>query len=284
MSWLFGNKRKKYIENLENNNKKREEKEREEAEIITIGKATPERQEKRISEAIAERNRKRMEAIEKEQEQEDEVQQDQLFVINGAKVKFGTHIGTFKVLNDTPTIQGKTVGTEIEKSPANFTFIDGFQLLSLTQWQDIGTAKFQNNLALIKKSTIIGMGKMPPANAPVENGKIEFIDSGQINIPTDIDTIGMPLPLYISKPRIIKTYYTDLEGNKIEKGEIGQEIYLVVEGNKLEGEATTLNLFDPTIDFEYEGKHLTNDILENYTFKNDDEERIKLKIVEQQNN
>ena len=60
-----------------------------------------------------------MEAIEEEQEKEDKAQEDQLFVINGAKVKFGPHIGTFKVLSDTPTIQSKTVGTQIENAPLN---------------------------------------------------------------------------------------------------------------------------------------------------------------------
>lgn len=283
MAWFFGNKQQKYIDNLEKNNKKRQEKEREEAEIITIGKATPEQQEERASQVVAQRNQKRMEAIEEEQEKEDKAQEDQLFVINGAKVKFGPHIGTFKVLSDTPTIQSKTVGTEIEKSPANFTFMDGFQLLSLTQWQDIGTVKFQDNLALIKKSTIMGTGKMPPANAPIESGKIEFIDSGQINAPKNIDTTGMPLPEYVPKSQIIEVYYTDLEGNKIEKGVIGQEVYLVVEGNKLEGETSDLYLEDPDMDFEYQGEHLLNDILKNYTFKSDNE-LIKLKVVAPKNN
>jgi len=62
MAWFFGNKQQKYIENLEKNNKKRQEKEREEAEIITIGKATPEQQEERASQVVAQRNQKRMEA------------------------------------------------------------------------------------------------------------------------------------------------------------------------------------------------------------------------------
>ena len=210
MAWFFGNKQQKYIDNLEKNNKKRQENEREEAEIITIGKATPKQQEERTSQVVAQRNQKRMEAIEEEQEKEDKAQEDQLFVINGAKVKFGPHIGTFKVLSDTPTIQSKTVGTEIEKSPANFTFMDGFQLLTLTQWQEVGTAKYQDNLALIKKSTIMGTGKMPPANAPIESGKIEFIDSGQINVPENIDTTGMPMPLF--NQTIEKSEYS-LESN-----------------------------------------------------------------------
>ena len=60
--------------------------------------------EERAFQVVVQRNQKRMEAIEKEQEKEDKAQENQLFVINGAKVKFGPHIGTFKVLSDTPTI------------------------------------------------------------------------------------------------------------------------------------------------------------------------------------
>ena len=196
MSWLFKDKNQKYLENLKKNNKIREEEEQEKAEIFTIGKVDKEIHEKKDIEGALAQGSEEMKAIRASREKELKAIQDQLFVINGAKVKFGPHIGTFKVLSDTPTIQGKIVGTEIEKSPANFTFVDGFQLLSLTQWQDIGTGKYQDNLALIKKSTIMGTGKMPPANAPIESGKIEFIDSGQINEPEDIDTTGMPMPSF----------------------------------------------------------------------------------------
>ena len=196
MSGLFKDKNQKYLENLKKNNKIREEEEQEKAEIFTIGKVDKEIHEKKDIEGALAQGSEEMKAIRASREKELKAIQDQLFVINGAKVKFGPHIGTFKVLSDTPTIQGKIVGTEIEKSPANFTFVDGFQLLSLTQWQDIGTAKYQDNLALIKKSTIMGTGKMPPANAPIESGKIEFIDSGQINEPENIDTTGMPLPSF----------------------------------------------------------------------------------------
>ena len=280
MSWLFGNKKQKYIENLKKNNKIREEKEREESDIIAIGKISPEIQEKREIERELSKGSEEMKPIKASQQKELKSKQDQLFVIDGAKVKFGPHIGTFKVLNKTPTIQSKTIGTEIEKSPANFTFMDGFQLLTLTQWQDVGTVKFQDNLALIKKSTIMGTGKMPPANAPIESGKIEFIDSGQINAPKNIDTTGMPLPEYVPKPQIIEVYYTDLEGNKIDKRKIGQEMYLVIEGNKLEGKKANFDLYDNEMDFEYNGEHLKDDILKGYTFKNPKTEKIKLKAIE----
>jgi hypothetical protein len=277
MSWLFGNKKQKYIENLKKNNKIREEKEREESDIIAIGKISPEIQEKREIERELSKGSEEMKPIKASQQKELKSKQDQLFVIDGAKVKFGPHIGTFKVLNKTPTIQSKTIGTEIEKSPANFTFMDGFQLLTLTQWQDVGTVKFQDNLALIKKSTIMGTGKMPPANAPIESGKIEFIDSGQINAPKNIDTTGMPLPEYVSKSQTIETYYTNLEGDKIEEAIIGEEIYLVLESKNMIGQVIDVDLSDNTRDFEYEGQILKDDILKNLTInKNIQQERLKV--------
>ncbi|ASF43484.1 hypothetical protein [Capnocytophaga endodontalis] len=257
MAWFFGNKQQKYIENLEKNNKKRQEKEREEAEIITIGKATPEQQEERASQVVAQRNQKRMEAIEEEQEKEDKAQEDQLFVINGAKVKFGPHIGTFKVLSDTPTIQSKTVGTQIENAPLNFTFEDGFQLLTLTQWQDMGDAKFQGNVALIKKSTIVSTGKMSPANAPIESGKIEFIDSGQINIPENIDTTGMPLLANNNPPCIKEVNFFTSDGKEILKNGkthnlcYGEPFYIeVITENIPDDTPMTITLKDTKISFE----------------------------------
>ena len=277
MSWLFGNKKQKYIENLKKNNKIREEKEREESDIIAIGKISPEIQEKREIERELSKGSEEMKPIKASQQKELKSKQDQLFVIDGAKVKFGPHIGTFKVLNKTPTIQSKTIGTEIEKSPANFTFMDGFQLLTLTQWQDVGTVKFQDNLALIKKSTIMGTGKMPPANAPIESGKIEFIDSGQINAPKNIDTTGMPLPEYVPKSQTIEIYYTNLEGDKIEEAIIGEEIYLVLESKNMIGQVIDVALSDNTRDFEYEVQILKDDILKNLTInKNIQQERLKV--------
>ena len=170
--------------------------EKEESEIITIGKITPERQQKREVENTLAENREMMQEKREEQKKEEQKTESQLFIINQAKIKMNSHIGTFKVLNDVPTIQDKPVGTMVEKSPANFSlFLDGFQVLSVIgDWQDTGTAKYQDNNALIKKSTLMVTGKMPPPSAPIETGKIEFIDSGQINVIEKINTSGIPVP------------------------------------------------------------------------------------------
>ena len=170
--------------------------EKEESEIITIGKITPERQQKREVENTLAENREMMQKKREEQKKEEQKTESQLFIINQAKIKMNSHIGTFKVLNDVPTIQDKPVGTTVEKSPANFSlFLDGFQVLSVTgDWQDTGTAKHQDHNALIKKSTLMVTGKMPPPSAPIETGKIEFIDSGQINVIEKINTSGIPVP------------------------------------------------------------------------------------------
>ena len=86
------------------------------------------------------------------------------------------------------------------------------------------------------------------------------------------------------EPKIIMSYFTDLNDRILgNRGEIGQEVYLVIEGNKLEGETSDLYLEDSDIDFEYQGEHLLNDTLRNYTFKSDNE-RIKLKVITPKNN
>ncbi|WP_443937010.1 hypothetical protein [Pedobacter sp. MW01-1-1] len=132
--------------------------------------------------------------IQEERNKKEEAIADQLVVIQGAKIKMGAHLGELKVLNDVPTTQGKLTATVVEKKIANFTFYDGFQLLSINgDWQNQGNYKVQDNEVLIKKSTLQVTGKMPGSNPP-ESGAIEFMDSGQINIPEEIDTTGAPVP------------------------------------------------------------------------------------------
>lgn len=135
-----------------------------------------------------------MQEIQEEREQEEQAQEDQLVVIDGAKIKMGPHLGEFKVLNDVTTTQGKLTGTIVEKSIENFTFYDGFQLKTiLGNWQDYGSYKVQENEVLIKKSTLQVTGKLP-GNNPIETGPIEIMNPGQVNIPETIETTGTPAP------------------------------------------------------------------------------------------
>ncbi|PIF46645.1 putative chitinase [Chryseobacterium sp. 52] len=138
-------------------------------------------------------NSQKMEDKRAERAEKDSKSDGLLLAIHGAKVKFNAHLGEFKVLNDVPTTQDKLTGTIVEKLPANFTFYDGFQMISLTAWQDFGTAKVQDNYVLLKKSTLPGIGKMP-GNIPPETGKIEFVTSGQVNQPESVDAKGAPVP------------------------------------------------------------------------------------------
>ncbi|MCT2561953.1 glycoside hydrolase family 19 protein [Chryseobacterium herbae] len=137
-------------------------------------------------------NSQKMEEKRSENEKKDKIEDGLLLAIHGAKIKFNAHLGEFKVLNDVPTTQGKLTGTVVEKQIPNFTFYDGFKMISLTAWQDFGTAKVQDNYVLLKKSTLPGIGKMP-GNIPPETGKIEFVNSGQINEPENVDTKGAPV-------------------------------------------------------------------------------------------
>lgn len=103
------------------------------------------------AQAVEQKNAEKMEKIREERAEKDKATEDLLIAIHGAKIKFNAHLGEFKVLNDVPTTQGKLTGTIVEKQIPNFTFYDGFQMISLTEWQDFGTAKVQDNFVLLKK-------------------------------------------------------------------------------------------------------------------------------------
>lgn len=138
-------------------------------------------------------NKQKQDDQRKENENKDKTEEGLLLAIDGAKIKFNAHMGTFKVLNNVPTTQDKLTGTVVEKQIPNFIFDDGFQMLTLAEWQDFGSAKVQENFVLLKKSTLPGTGKMP-GSVPPETGKIEFVTSGQVNAPESIDGNGAPVP------------------------------------------------------------------------------------------
>ena len=46
------------------------------------------------------------------------------------------------------------------------------------------------------------------------------------------------------------------------------------------GEQIDIDLADKKLYFEYNGSILENDLLKNYTFKNDNKEQIKLKVID----
>ncbi|PIF46643.1 hypothetical protein CLU96_3681 [Chryseobacterium sp. 52] len=157
------------------------------------GQPSSEEPQSQNTEDLKAENSQKMEDKRAERAEKDSKSDGLLLAIHGAKVKFNAHLGEFKVLNDVPTTQDKLTGTIVEKLPANFTFYDGFQMISLTAWQDFGTAKVQDNYVLLKKSTLPGIGKMP-GNIPPETGKIEFVTSGQVNQPESVDAKGAPVP------------------------------------------------------------------------------------------
>ena len=137
--------------------------------------------------------------VEKAQKEEIQSQKDKLVVIDEAKYQFGAHLATFKPLTKTPSIQGKTVGTIVETQPVNFSFVDGFQLTSLGQWEKYGTIKFQNNEVILQGSVISYVGQIPGSNT-VETGKAKCLQSGQKKTLEHIDTTNEAFPSYKTPP------------------------------------------------------------------------------------
>lgn len=181
-------------------------------------------------------NSRKMEEKRVEREEADNKSDDLLLVVDGAKIKFNAHLGEFKVLSDVPTTQGKLTGTVVEKQIANFTFYDGFKMISLTEWQDFGTALVQDHYVLLKKSKLPGVGKMP-GNIPPETGNIEFVNSGQINEPESIETLGAPVPKQEDKKNGYYYNYDGLYEGNVSGQKIGDnnDVY-VCEGKGVEAD------------------------------------------------
>ncbi|WP_455151270.1 PepSY domain-containing protein [Capnocytophaga sp.] len=105
--------------------------------------------------------------------------QSQLLITDGAEFICGVHKGSFRTNYQWDTINDKGVGRQCDVLPENFTFTDGFQILSIGTWQRIGsTTTFNDEYPLLFRSTIQITGNMP-GNNPPETYNLHFTNAGQ---------------------------------------------------------------------------------------------------------
>ncbi|WP_314199850.1 peptidase [Capnocytophaga sputigena] len=105
--------------------------------------------------------------------------QSQLLITDGAEFICGVHKGSFRTNYQWDTINDKGIGRQCDVLPENFTFTDGFQILSIGTWQRIGsTTTFNDEYPLLFRSTIQITGKMP-GNNPPETYNLQFTNAGQ---------------------------------------------------------------------------------------------------------
>ena len=85
------------------------------------------------------------------------------------------------------------------------------------------------------------------------------------------------------EPIFVESYYENEKGERIAQGEVktGDEVTLILKTTDAVGKTITVSLQDEAKDFEYQGKRLENDLLENITITAD-VQRIPLKILSQQ--
>jgi hypothetical protein len=77
---------------------------------------------------------------------------------------------------------------------------------------------------------------------------------------------------------IVQVYFEDSAGNKTEVTKPNQKVFLVVETKNLVGKKVNLDLADAKFDYEYNGKILENDILNDFEIAADTM-KIELKSV-----
>ncbi len=75
-------------------------------------------------------------------------------------------------------------------------------------------------------------------------------------------------------------YLEDDKGNKINRCRKNQTIFLVVESKDMVGKNICIDLSDDNVDYEYNGKYIENDLLENVKVTADTM-RIQLKTLKQ---
>ncbi len=159
---------------------------------------------------------KKTAAVDKKEKEKDKTEEDQQYVIDGAMIKCTScmvPIGTLKVNFDTPTIQNKLAATVKEKSAASLQFMGNClkspkqaipckAVMSLGEWENVGTTLIQDQKPLIKKSTI---------KCNYNGGDtIAFVNSGQKNVPSVIDGKEKE-PV---KPKILDAYFVKLTSQK----------------------------------------------------------------------
>ena len=86
-------------------------------------------------------------------------------------------------------------------------------------------------------------------------------------------------------PKITGMYYTNEAGERISEDSLkpNTTVFLEVKGLNLTGKKGKLSLNHAIVDFEFQGKHLPNDVLEGYTFTSN-HDRIALKVINPKNN
>jgi hypothetical protein len=85
---------------------------------------------------------------------------------------------------------------------------------------------------------------------------------------TDLSTLGGERKSYLRsqdsspEPLLLESYFENSEGKTIFKPKKNESIFLVIKTQNMTGKKINIDLSDDEIDYEYNGKHLENDLLE----------------------
>ncbi|WP_316635346.1 PAAR-like protein [uncultured Flavobacterium sp.] len=137
--------------------------------------------------------------LRKQREEKQEAKNGLKFVIDGAKIRCNSCTipeGDLKANYDTPSIQDKRVVTVVENDMTSLIFKGNCKksflssspcasVMKLGEWKNPGTVYFQDELAVLLRSTI-----------KCEYGGVDITiwDCGQRNEITNLNTLGAPIP------------------------------------------------------------------------------------------
>lgn len=201
-------------------------------------------------------------------EEKEDVQDGLKFVISGAKIKCDLCTipnGDLIANYDTPSIQDKRVITVVENHKMSLLFTGKCKksfmnsspctsVMKLGKWKNPGTVYFQDELAVLLRSTI---------KCEYGGVDIKIWDSGQRNEINNLDTTGLALP-NIKLSNIFSMQFLD-ENNTVLKQEILENFgYItatnILYGKKIKIKIVTKNVKDQTmIEFAVKGNSKSSD-------------------------
>ncbi|KQB42745.1 PAAR-like protein [Flavobacterium aquidurense] len=166
----------------------------------------------------------------KEREEKQEAKNGLKFVIDGAKIRCNSCTipdGDLKANYDTASIQDKRVVTVVEKDMRSLIFKGNCKksfmnlspcasVMKLGEWKNPGTVYFQDELAVLLRSTI-----------KCEYGGVDITiwDCGQRNVITNLDTLGAPVPEYTPIVYVNGYFYSN-DGIYLGKISSGENVYI----------------------------------------------------------
>jgi len=151
------------------------------------------------------------------------------------------------------------------------------------------TYEFNDAHLIYFKETFNAEGEEPmqtilTISPAIQNYGVEFVKRWNVSWIPPSERMPYQAMESNDEPNFLNYHLEDIEDNRITKKEIdiNEEFFIILKTEYAIGESINIDLEDKSKDFEYNGKHMKDDIIRNIKIT-DNITKIKIKAVEQKN-